>query len=642
MSDYTNISSRMQAELVRCGLVVEHIQADGKWKRCGVMEDERGKAGSYKAFLDHNPGLLWSNFKTGEHGKWFAKSEKDMTAKELEEWKERARQAQKEQEEARRKAARKANWYMGFFPKAGADNGYLKRKGVLPFGELRQMTKGQLVVPVYDASGKVVSVQRILPKKPEGKGKTDKFFLSDGYIKGGFFPISAHDGGTDGPLLIAEGYATAASLRMATGFEVWAAFNAGNLLPVGQVARAKYPQREIMVCGDNDLNNKKPDGSPYNPGKEKAEAAARAIGAKLALCPSVGGKNTDFNDLHMATDDGLDKVRVVIEKARKGEGNVKKPAYKCLNIAELVEKEYPPRRPLLAPVFAVQSLSMVYASRGVGKTHFALSCAYAVASGGGVFGRWFAPSPARVLYIDGEMPAVTLKKRLQAIALGADETITDPDLFRIFTPDEQEAAMPNLATQEGQEAVEPFLEGVSLVVVDNLATLARTGKANDEDSWKPVQTWLLDLRRRGISVLLVHHSNKNGSQRGTGAKEDILDNVLELRHPSDYKPEDGARFEVHFSKARGLYGEDVEPFEASLVFDEQGQFTWATRRVEDVVDAKISDLLQEGFSERDIMEELKEDKVGRTRIQRVKRQLQDKGINIAKSKGGAGTHKARR
>ena len=30
----------------------------------------------------------------------------------------------------------------------------------------------------------------------------------------------------------------------------------------------------------------------------------------------MGGRNTDFNDLHQATDDGLERVRVCIEKAR--------------------------------------------------------------------------------------------------------------------------------------------------------------------------------------------------------------------------------------------------------------------------------------------------------------------------------------
>lgn len=313
--------------------------------------------------------------------------------------------------------------------------------------------------------------------------------------------------------------------------------------------------------------------------------------------------------------------------------------YRCLNIEEFITRDYPPREMLLAPVLAVQSLSMIFAMRGVGKTHFALSCAYAVASGGGVFVRWFAPRPARVLYIDGEMPAVSLQERLKSIAMSADSDITDPDMLRILTPDEQDGPMPNLGTREGQKAVEPFLEGVALVVVDNLATLARTGKENDSDSWLPVQEWLLALRRRGISVLLVHHAGKNGSQRGTGSREDILDLVVELKRPSDYRAEQGARFEVHFTKARGLYGEDTEPFEAMLFIDEQGQCSWTTRKVADLVEQRVLELLEAGCSEREIAEELKEDHVGRTRIRRIRQFFEEQGKSFPRSKGGAGTHR---
>ena len=46
---------------------------------------------------------------------------------------------------------------------------------------------------------------------------------------------------------------------------------------------------------------------------------------------------------------------------------------------------------------------MVYAKRGVGKTHFALGVAYAVAAGA-KFLSWQAETPRKVLYIDGEMP----------------------------------------------------------------------------------------------------------------------------------------------------------------------------------------------------------------------------------------------
>jgi putative DNA primase/helicase len=66
-------------------------------------------------------------------------------------------------------------------------------------------------------------------------------------------------------------------------------------------------------------------------------------------------------------------------------------------------------------------------------------------------------------------------------------------------------------------------------------------------------------------VLLIHHAGKGGGQRGTSRKEDVLDSVIALKRPIDYDASQGARFEVHFTKARGFWGEEAEPFEARLV-----------------------------------------------------------------------------
>ena len=45
----------------------------------------------------------------------------------------------------------------------------------------------------------------------------------------------------------------------------------------------------------------------------------------------------------------------------------------------------------------------------------------------------------------------------------------------------------------------------------------------------------------------------------------MLDTVIGLRKPPDYQADQGARFEIHFEKARGFYGPEAEPFEARLI-----------------------------------------------------------------------------
>ncbi|MBW2470952.1 MAG: hypothetical protein JRE18_02625 [Deltaproteobacteria bacterium] len=100
------------------------------------------------------------------------------------------------------------------------------------------------------------------------------------------------------------------------------------------------------------------------------------------------------------------------------------------------------------------------------------------------------------------------------------------------------------------------------MIIDNLSTLVRTGQENDAEGWLSIQAWALAQRAAGRSVLFIHHSGKGGSQRGTSRREDVLDTVINLRQPGDYTPDQGAVFEVHFEKARGIYGDDTKPFEA--------------------------------------------------------------------------------
>lgn len=280
-----------------------------------------------------------------------------------------------------------------------------------------------------------------------------------------------------------------------------------------------------------------------------------------------------------------------------------KKGLNVINVNELLSMVLPERGHVLKPVIPEQGLAMLYAPRGLGKTWVALSIACAVASGQAIFGSWKAEEARHVLYLDGEMPAVAIQERLASILAGCDMNIHDPDYLRILTPDLQTGFMPNIATPDGQDAIEPFLKDVALVVVDNIATLGRAGRENEAEGWLPVQEWLLRLRRAGIAVLLVHHAGKSGGQRGTSSREDILDTVIAMKRPEDYKAEEGARFEVHLEKARGFCGNEAKAFEASLRLDNNRMVVWTTRQIEDVRLARVQELKALGMSEREIAEE---------------------------------------
>ena len=334
---------------------------------------------------------------------------------------------------------------------------------------------------------------------------------------------------------------------------------------------------------------------------------------------------TDFNDLHRTA--GLDAVRHQIGNALEnfttgvipqdepqpddGErqqrtGKREKPPIKpakAYSIADFLSIKLPPRINLLSPWMPAQGLAMVYAPRGIGKTFFGLNVAYAVASGGS-FLCWKAEAPMRVMYIDGEMPAVTMQERLAAI-VNSHEAEAEADALLIVTPDMQDGEpMPDLSTIEGQAAIAPLLEGVRLIVVDNISTLCRTGTENESDSWDVVQMWALKQRSAGRSVLFVHHAGKTGAQRGTSKREDVLDTVIALRRPGDYTPGQGAAFEVHFEKARGFSGDEAEPMLCALDEDEHGRAAWTWRKLELATFDRVVSLANEGLTPIEIAEHL--------------------------------------
>jgi AAA domain len=239
-----------------------------------------------------------------------------------------------------------------------------------------------------------------------------------------------------------------------------------------------------------------------------------------------------------------------------------------LSAPDLLRADLPERRSILDPILDSNSLALLYGPHGLGKTFVALGIAWAAASGGSFLG-WKASRPHRVLYVDGEMAAADVRQRLRLLG-------SAPPTLEFMLSDLNDGSAPDLGYGTGQIKLMEAWGRPELVVLDNLASLAGI-KSGNPDCWNDLQRFLVMQRRFGRAVLMVHHANKSGLQRGTNRREDVLDLVMALRPPADYSPVDGARFEIHFEKARGLHGDAVRPIEARFDTDAAGVAQWQWR-----------------------------------------------------------------
>lgn len=279
----------------------------GQVHRYRIEGDKAGSVNGWFIFYDDDiPAGGFGSWKMGGPGdweRWCAKRDHELSTDE---------RARRDQKLATIKAARALTEIqvqadarlrsLDLWGKAAervkANNGYLTKKQTPDFG-LREM-RTTLVVPIRDINGTLHALQFIAE---DGR----KTFITGGAITGNFHGIGTFDGAEK--ILLCEGYATGASLHLATQLPVIVAFNAGNLKPVAASARLKWPHAALIVCADEDQWT---DG---NPGQTKAKAAAEAVGGFVIapLFANLDGHPTDFNDLHCR--EGLPALRAQLTNA---------------------------------------------------------------------------------------------------------------------------------------------------------------------------------------------------------------------------------------------------------------------------------------------------------------------------------------
>ena len=265
-----------------------------------------------------NDGYVFGDYSKGISTYWFPDTNSILSSVELVERnrkiKEASEMAEKERLEEQLTAAAQAQVEYESYSSDCSNSQYLKDKKIKAFGIKYYNSK--VVIPACDVDGRLWTYQTIADD-------SSKFFKKGGRKKGCFYTIG--DIANSKKIYVCEGYATAASVFMATDVTAIVAFDSGNIEPVINAIKQRYPHLEIVIAGDNDR------WKEHNSGMEAAEKATLMYGIKFYLpefrnevledLKAAGEKlPTDFNDLHLLQ--GIDEVKSQLKGETKWESPI--------------------------------------------------------------------------------------------------------------------------------------------------------------------------------------------------------------------------------------------------------------------------------------------------------------------------------
>ncbi|MFO2766950.1 zincin-like metallopeptidase domain-containing protein [Legionella pneumophila serogroup 1] len=305
-----------KAALMSLGAIVSggHPIMDGKPHRIATESDKNGeKAGFYVAHLDGIPAGYMKNNRTGAELNWKCKGyiltdEQKATLKT--EALEHQQTRQRELETRQKSTALRLKEKLSTMAEIVEPTPYIQTKGIEVHSGVYTDEEGKLTcIPATDCEGTLWTVQYIAE---DGT----KRFAKDSRKEGCFHVLGGLAKLAETPIIvIAEGYATAATIKDATGLTaVVSAFDSGNLKSVAKALHEKYPHTPIIVAADDDKHLELTKG--INPGKEKGKEAADSVNGFIILPTFAPGEQlsnprqfSDFNDLANNSKLGIEGVK---------------------------------------------------------------------------------------------------------------------------------------------------------------------------------------------------------------------------------------------------------------------------------------------------------------------------------------------
>lgn len=288
---------------------------------------------------------------------------------------------------------------------------------------------------------------------------------------------------------------------------------------------------------------------------------------------------------------------------------------------DLQSLDIPAREFLMGRWMREGDLGFVYGERGSGKTWFVDAIATHLSKGTNLF-EWEVPKPVDVLLIDGEMPLDAARDRLAGMA----RNNTRLHVLHHEMLSDKSGATINLTNERAQRVITEICvqKSIKLLILDNLSCLFSGIKENDADEWEKVLNWLLDLRRRRIAVLIVHHASRSGTMRGTSRREDAAFWVIRIEEKDRQETERGVVFESVFVKQRNS---DTKEWTRKWTFQTGTDGTISIGCQEISFDEKVFQIIEAGVgSASEIADELG---VAKSTVSKAAKRLErQRSINI--------------
>lgn len=470
----------------------DHIEMDGKIHR--FKSGTKGtpgidKPGWYLVFGDGIPAGRFGCWRMGMEVTWRADVGRKLTdfeemahARRINESKVLREAAQERQHQVASETVEKI-WLSGVA--AHPDHPYLKRKGIQTHG-VRTTGDGRLMVPLYDQDGTLSTLQYI----DEDGGK---LYHPGGKSGGKFWMIGSLD--EPGPLYVAEGFATAATIYETTSRPCVVAYSASSLVPVTASLREMYgATQDIVIVADHDK---------HGVGQRYADQASAKFGARVIIPPIEG---MDAND-YVQAGHNLSALLVqqtgtaVMDKLQVVFGDQLSCDYEAPN--ELVEG-----------LMTIGSSVVVYGDSNSGKTFWALSVATAIATGSDCYGR--KTDPGLVVYLASEAPA-SIRSRMQAIkkfhgcSLENLAMVPVPMNFYSGAQDAHDVI-------EMVRAIEKIKgKPVRLIIGDTLARMSAGANENSGEDMGPVMARFDQVATAtGAAMMIIHHNGKDAARGARG------------------------------------------------------------------------------------------------------------------------------